>query len=57
VISALSEQGKAVSFITDGQSVDKHIHRASVVRFLINLEGFQIDRDEIEKTFSSNGDK
>jgi flagellar biosynthesis protein FlhF len=57
VISALSEQGKAVSFITDGQSVDKHIHRASVVRFLINLEGFRIDRNEIEKKFTSDGDK
>jgi flagellar biosynthesis protein FlhF len=56
-ISALAEQGKAVSFITDGQSVDKHIHRASVVRFLINLEGFSVDRDEIEKIFSSDGDK
>jgi flagellar biosynthesis protein FlhF len=59
VISALAEQGKAVSFITDGQSVDvdKHIHRASVVRFLINLEGFRIDRDKIEKIFPSDGDK
>jgi flagellar biosynthesis protein FlhF len=59
VISALAEQGKAASFITDGQSVDvdKHIHRASAVRFLINLEGFRIDRDEIEKTFFSEGDK
>jgi flagellar biosynthesis protein FlhF len=57
VISALSEQGKAVSFITDGQSVDKHLHRASVVRFLINLEGFSIVRDEIEKKFSTDGDR
>jgi flagellar biosynthesis protein FlhF len=57
VISALSEQGKAASFITDGQSVDKHIHQASVVRFLINLEGFRIDRNEIEKKFASDGDK
>jgi flagellar biosynthesis protein FlhF len=57
VISVLSEQGKEISFITDGQSVDKHIHQASVVRFLINLEGFRIDRDAIEKKFSSNGDR
>ncbi|MDR1597195.1 MAG: flagellar biosynthesis protein FlhF [Treponema sp.] len=57
VISALFTDGKEVSYITDGQPVDKHIHRASVVRFLINLEGFRIDREEIEAMFPSTGEK
>jgi flagellar biosynthesis protein FlhF len=57
VISALFADGKAVSYITDGQPVDKHIHPASVVRFLINLEGFRINREEIEKRFSPAGEQ
>jgi flagellar biosynthesis protein FlhF len=55
VISALFTDGKEVSYITDGQPVDKHIHRASVVRFLINLEGFRINREEIEAMFPPTG--
>ncbi|GHV77013.1 flagellar biosynthesis protein FlhF [Spirochaetia bacterium] len=51
VISALFADGKAVSYITDGQSFDNHIHRAGVVRFLINLEGFRVSRDVIEQRF------
>jgi flagellar biosynthesis protein FlhF len=53
VISALAERGKPVSYITDGQEAHKNINRASVVRFLINLEEFRVDRDEIEKRFPS----
>ena len=51
VISALAERGKPISYITDGQSVPKDIKKASVVRFLINLDEFRIDREEIEKRF------
>ncbi|GHV78211.1 flagellar biosynthesis protein FlhF [Spirochaetia bacterium] len=51
VISALFADGKPVSYITNGQGVEEYIHRAGVVRFLINLEGFRIDRDAIEKQF------
>jgi flagellar biosynthesis protein FlhF len=54
VISALFADGKPVSFITDGQGVEKNIHRASVVRLLINLEGFLIDREAIEERFPLN---
>jgi flagellar biosynthesis protein FlhF len=57
VISALFADGKEAAYITDGQPVDKHIHRASVVRFLINLEGFRIDRDKIEQKFPPSGEK
>lgn len=53
VISALAERGKPVSYITDGQEAHKNINRASVVRFLINMEEFRVDRDEIEKRFPS----
>jgi flagellar biosynthesis protein FlhF len=51
VISALVERNKAVSYITDGQDVPKYIRKASVVRFLINLDEFHVDREEIEKRF------
>jgi flagellar biosynthesis protein FlhF len=51
VISALGEKGKSVSYITDGQKVPNDISKASVVRFLINLEGFKVNRDKIEKRF------
>ncbi|MCL2270202.1 MAG: flagellar biosynthesis protein FlhF, partial [Treponema sp.] len=53
VISALAEKEKPVSYITDGQIVPKDIRKASVVRFLINLDEFRVDREEIEKRFSS----
>jgi len=51
VISALSEKGKSVSYITDGQTIPVDIKKASIVRFLINLDGFKVDRDKIEKRF------
>jgi flagellar biosynthesis protein FlhF len=53
VISALAEKGKSVSFITDGQTVPVDIRKASVVRFLINLDGFVVDREKIENRFPS----
>lgn len=57
VISALSEASKSVSFITTGQGVPADIERASVMRFLLGLEGFSIDREEMEKYFSENVQK
>ncbi|MDR2792175.1 MAG: flagellar biosynthesis protein FlhF [Treponema sp.] len=51
VISAISEKGKLVSYITDGQKVPSDIQKASVVRFLINLEGFHVKRSKIEERF------
>jgi len=53
VISALAEKRKSVSYITDGQNVPVDIRKASVVRFLINLDGFKIDREKLEKRFPS----
>jgi flagellar biosynthesis protein FlhF len=51
VVSALVEKGKAVSYVTDGQRVPQDISRASVVRFLTNLEGFRIDRRRVDERF------
>jgi flagellar biosynthesis protein FlhF len=51
IISALAEKGKPVSYITNGQQIHKYIKKANVVGFLINLEGFNVDRDEMEKRF------
>ncbi|MDR3304034.1 MAG: flagellar biosynthesis protein FlhF [Treponema sp.] len=53
VISALSDLGKSVFYVTDGQKVPTNIQKASVVRFLINLEGFQVNRARIEERFPS----
>jgi len=53
IISALAEKRKCISFITDGQDLPEDIRRASVVRFLINLDGFKVDREKMEKRFPS----
>jgi len=53
VISALAEKRKPVSYVTNGQTVPVDIGKASVVRFLINLENFKIDREKIENRFPS----
>jgi flagellar biosynthesis protein FlhF len=54
VISSLSELGKSIFYITDGQNVPKNIQKATVVRFLTNLEGFQVNRAKIEERFPND---
>jgi flagellar biosynthesis protein FlhF len=54
VISALAEKRKPVSYITDGQKVPSDIQKASVSRFLINLEGFHVKRSKIDERFPQN---
>jgi flagellar biosynthesis protein FlhF len=51
IISSLADRGKAVSYITDGQTVPVDIKKADVVRFLINLDEFTVNREKIEKRF------
>jgi flagellar biosynthesis protein FlhF len=51
VISVLAERGKPVSYVTDGQIVPSDIRRADVIGFLINLEGFRVDRQKLEERF------
>ena len=55
VIGTLSEKGKAISYITNGQDVPEDIRKASVVQFLINLEGFKVNRIRIEEKFPCKG--
>jgi len=51
VISALADKGKAVSYITDGQT-PMDLRQAAVIEFLIRLEGFKINREKLERRFS-----
>jgi len=53
IISALAEKRKSISFLTNGQGVPEDIRRASVVHFLINLDGFKVNREKIEERFPS----
>jgi flagellar biosynthesis protein FlhF len=51
VISALAERGKAISYLTTGQAVPTDIQRAAAARILCGLEGFDLNREKIEKRF------
>jgi flagellar biosynthesis protein FlhF len=55
IIGALSEKAKAVSYITNGQKVPTDIRKASIVQFLINLEGFKVNRIKLEEKFPNRG--
>ena len=55
IIAPLAERGKAVSYITNGQKVPGYIQKASVIQFLINLEGFRVNRIKLEEKFPSKG--
>jgi len=55
VIGALSEKAKPVSYITDGQKVPTDIRKAEVIQFLINLEGFKVNRIKLEEMFPDKG--
>ena len=54
VISALSDLRKSVSYITDGQKVPSNIQKAAIIRFLLNLEGFQVNRTKLEERFPTD---
>ena len=51
IISVLAEENKSISFITTGQIVPSDIERATVIRLLINLEGFAVDRHSLVDHF------
>ena len=51
VVSVLSERGKEVSYIADGQKVPSMIEKATVGRFLKNLSDFNIDHKDIDELF------
>ena len=52
IISALAEKGKQFSYITNGQKVPVDLHKASVMQFLLNLEGFKVNRIALEEKFA-----
>ena len=52
IITALSQARKTVSFISDGQSVPESIHHANPLRFLLNLEGFVLNRPKLEERYA-----
>jgi flagellar biosynthesis protein FlhF len=51
IISVLSESKKCVSYLTDGQQVPQDIELATTARLLAGLEGFRIDKEELESKF------
>ena len=51
VISVLAEKGKPVSYITDGQQVPKTIEQATIMKFLLNLNDFTLNREYIDEKF------
>jgi len=55
VIGTLAEKGKSISYITNGQKVPTDIRKASVIQFLINLEGFRVNRMKLEDKFPDKG--
>jgi flagellar biosynthesis protein FlhF len=56
-ISALAERGKPISYVTNGQSVPQNIERARITRFLMNLEGFRVDRPRLEARYGEMTDE
>ncbi|HTO22029.1 MAG TPA: flagellar biosynthesis protein FlhF [Spirochaetia bacterium] len=53
ILSCLSRQGIPVSYLCDGQGVPQDLEEASVVRLLMNMEGFRIDREALEQKFAA----
>jgi flagellar biosynthesis protein FlhF len=51
ILSVLAACRKEISYIADGQSVPQDIEQASVLRLLMNLDGFHINRERLEKRF------
>jgi len=55
IIGALAERAKPVSYITNGQKVPTDIRKASIIQFLINLEGFKVNRVKFDEKFPDKG--
>jgi flagellar biosynthesis protein FlhF len=51
ILSVLAASRKPISYIADGQSVPQDIEQASVLRLLMNLDGFHLNRERLEKRF------
>jgi flagellar biosynthesis protein FlhF len=53
VISALAEERKSIAFFTTGQAIPNDIERATVIKLLVNLEGFTVDRLSLMDYFNT----
>ncbi len=53
VVSCLDRRRKPISYLCDGQGVPQDIEDATVLRLLMNMEGFRIDREALEKKFGN----
>jgi flagellar biosynthesis protein FlhF len=53
VISCLDKRRKSIAYICDGQGVPQDLESATVLRLLMNMEGFRIDREALEKKFGN----
>ena len=51
IISVLWDRHKSISYITDGQNLAQNIRKANITELLMNLNGFNIDRQHIENKF------
>jgi flagellar biosynthesis protein FlhF len=55
ILGALAEKKKSISYITNGQKVPADISEASAINFLINLDGFKVNRIKLESLFPETG--
>jgi flagellar biosynthesis protein FlhF len=53
ILSCLARQGTPVAYLCDGQGVPQDLQEAAVVRLLMNMEGFRIDREALEGQFAA----
>ncbi len=53
ILSVLHEKRKSVSWITVGQEILHTLERASPIYFLRNLDGFEVDREHLDKKFGN----
>ncbi len=51
VIASLAKNRKSIAYLCDGQGVPQDLEEATVPRLLMNMEGFRIDREALEKKF------
>ncbi len=51
IVSVLDEKQKKIAYVTDGQKVPRNFKKADPVTFLINLEGFKVNREHIDEKF------
>jgi len=53
IISSLDRHRKSIAYLCDGQGVPQDLEEATVLRLLMNMEGFRIDRESMEKKFGN----